>query len=155
MRLTSKGESRFQWMAGAFYEDVYDWWDYGAQIPGYMTTTSWEYAQYLAYYYNASATTSSIRLTRPTSTTSGTYDRTVKQTAVFGELSFDLTENWTVTGGARWFEYEREVSEVRATSRWVSGRRRLRGRRRAWRARARTPTRCSSSRRSTASATRR
>ncbi len=53
MRLTSKGESRFQWMLGAFYEDVYDWWEYGARIPGYKTTTSWEYAQYLAYYYNA------------------------------------------------------------------------------------------------------
>ncbi len=34
VRLTSKGESRFQWMAGAFYEDVYDWWEYGAHDPG-------------------------------------------------------------------------------------------------------------------------
>ena len=31
VRLTSQGDSRFQWMAGAFYEDVYDWWDYGTQ----------------------------------------------------------------------------------------------------------------------------
>ena len=42
-----------------------------------------------------------------------TYDRTIKQTAVFGELSFDLTEDWTVTGGARWFEYERDTFERR------------------------------------------
>ena len=28
-RLTSKGDSKLQWMAGAFYEDVYDWWEYG------------------------------------------------------------------------------------------------------------------------------
>ena len=34
VRLTSKGESRFQWMLGAFYEDVYDWWEYGAHMPG-------------------------------------------------------------------------------------------------------------------------
>ena len=32
VRLTSQGESRFQWMAGAFYEDVYDWWDYGTDL---------------------------------------------------------------------------------------------------------------------------
>ena len=30
-RLTSQGDSKLQWMAGAFYEDVYDWWQYGAQ----------------------------------------------------------------------------------------------------------------------------
>jgi hypothetical protein len=29
-RLTSQGDSKLQWMAGAFYEDVYDWWQYGA-----------------------------------------------------------------------------------------------------------------------------
>ena len=28
-RLTSQGDSKLQWMAGAFYEDVYDWWEYG------------------------------------------------------------------------------------------------------------------------------
>ena len=34
VRLTSQGESKLQWMAGAFYEDVYDWWEYGAKMPG-------------------------------------------------------------------------------------------------------------------------
>ena len=39
VRLTSQGESRFQWMGGAFYEDVYDWWDYGATVPDMVHTT--------------------------------------------------------------------------------------------------------------------
>ncbi len=33
-RLTSQGESKLQWMAGAFFEDVYDWWEYGADGAG-------------------------------------------------------------------------------------------------------------------------
>jgi outer membrane receptor protein involved in Fe transport len=115
VRLTSKGESRFQWMLGAFYEDVYDWWEVSKTIPGYQTTTSWAYAQYLAYYYNAQGYDIQYPLDPTDIYYIGTYDKTVKQTAVFGELSFDLTENWTVTGGARWFEYERDVVEVRAT----------------------------------------
>ena len=28
-RLTSQGDGKLSWMAGAFYEDVYDWWEYG------------------------------------------------------------------------------------------------------------------------------
>ncbi len=28
--------------------------------------------------------------------------------AVFGELSYDLTENFTITAGARWFDYDRK-----------------------------------------------
>jgi outer membrane receptor protein involved in Fe transport len=115
VRLTSKGESRLQWMLGAFYEDVYDWWHVGAHIPGYMTTTSWAYAQYLAYYYNAQGYDIQYPLDPTEIYYTSVFDRTVKQTAVFGEISFDLTDNWTVTGGARWFEYDRETSERRQT----------------------------------------
>ena len=40
------------------------------------------------------------------------FDKTIKQKAVFGEVTYDLTEKWSVTGGARWFEYDRhEVDE--------------------------------------------
>jgi outer membrane receptor protein involved in Fe transport len=113
VRLTSQGESRFQWMAGAFYEDVYDWWHYGSRIPGYKSTTSWEYAQYLAYYYNALGYDIQYPLDPTLIYFSDVLDRSVKQTAVFGELSFDLTDKWTVTGGARWFEYDRDASELR------------------------------------------
>ena len=115
VRLTSKGESRFQWMAGAFYEDVYDWWNYGARIPGLRTTNSWEYAQYLAYYYNSLGYDIQYPLDRTNVYYSDTLDRKVRQKAMFGELSFDLTDKWTATGGARWFEYKRNASELRET----------------------------------------
>ncbi len=45
-RLTSQGESKLQWMAGAFYEDVYDWWEYGDRLTGDLPTrAAWEAAQ--------------------------------------------------------------------------------------------------------------
>ena len=30
---------------------------------------------------------------------------------MFGEITFDLTDSWSVTGGARWFEYDRHEIE--------------------------------------------
>ena len=108
-RLTSLGESRFQWMVGAFYEDVWDWWHYGAVVPGLTNTLAWEAAQYYACYvgpaqgYDAACPVPDTDLYY-----SQVFERTVKQTAIFGELTFDLTDKWSVTGGARWFEYDRE-----------------------------------------------
>ena len=37
----------------------------------------------------------------------GRYDTELDQVAVFGELSFS-TENFTITAGARWFDYDRK-----------------------------------------------
>ena len=113
VRLTSQGESRFTWMAGAFYEDVYDWWHYGSKIPGLETTVAWEYAQYLAYYYNNLGYDVQYPIPDTDIYYSDKFDKTVKQKAVFGELTFDLTERWSVTGGARWFEYDRKDFEIR------------------------------------------
>ena len=48
---------------------------------------------------------------------SDVFDKTIKQTAVFGEVTYDLTDRWSVTGGARWFEYDRNVVGDLATSR--------------------------------------
>lgn len=110
-RLTSQGDSKLQWMAGAFYEDVYDWWEFGEKIvDGDMTqTAAFEEANRIAcediddpalakcpldptqiYYYNQ-------------------YSNKVKQLAFFGELTYALTDKWSVTGGARWFQYDREL----------------------------------------------
>jgi outer membrane receptor protein involved in Fe transport len=108
VRLTSKGESRFQWMAGAFYEDVYDWWHYGAKVPGLTSTDAWPAAQYYAYYYGYDT---HYPIAPTNIYYSNRFEKTVRQKAVFGELTFDLTENWSVTGGARWFEFDRDEVE--------------------------------------------
>ena len=107
VRLTSQGESRLQWMAGAFYEDVWDWWHYGAKVPELESTLTW----YLAQYYAASYGADVVPLPPTDEYYTNFFERTVRQKAVFGELTFDLTDNLSVTGGARWFEFDRQEVE--------------------------------------------
>lgn len=112
-RLTSQGESRLQWMVGAFYEDVYDWWFYGATNPDLTSTTTWETAQTYAY---LAATYYGYDVEYPLPPTDivymNTFDKEIKQTAVFGEVSYNLTDSWLVTGGIRWFEYDRKEFDI-------------------------------------------
>ena len=50
IRLSSQGDSKFQWLLGAFYEDNYDAWDWHWQIPGLVDTPAWGAFNYWAYY---------------------------------------------------------------------------------------------------------
>lgn len=117
IRLTSQSDSRFQWMIGGFYEDVEDFWYYGADTPGLVDTRMWYYAQYLAYFYNGGGYGyyNYIQQYPLDPTTVGyaeTLNRTKEQTAIFGEISYLLNDDWTVTFGGRWFDYQRFESRV-------------------------------------------
>ena len=107
VRLTSQGESRLQWMAGAFYEDVWDWWHYGAKVPGLESTPAWYTANYFAVNYGADV----VPLPATDEYYTNFFEKTVRQKALFGELTFDLTDKWSVTGGARWSEFDRHEVE--------------------------------------------
>jgi outer membrane receptor protein involved in Fe transport len=108
VRLTSQGEGKLHWLAGTFYEDVYDTWLYGARNPSLMQTPSWDVANaYAAYYANYYPFIHS-----PLEPTDFDYSnlmrRTVKQTAVFGEMTYDFTKRFSATFGTRWFEFDRD-----------------------------------------------
>jgi outer membrane receptor protein involved in Fe transport len=107
IRLVSSGDSRFQWMIGAFYEDMNDNWIYGARNPDLADTTMFYYANYWAYWYNYYGYDVQYPLAPTTWEYSDVLDRTVKQTAIFGEVSYRFTDHWTATVGGRWFEFER------------------------------------------------
>ena len=107
VRLTSTGASRFQWMVGAFYEDVDDEWLFGAQNPSLMDTVAWETANYYAYTYYAAYDHIDYPLAPSNVGFYNHFVRAVEQTAAFGELSLGLTDRLTTTLGLRWFEYDR------------------------------------------------
>ncbi len=110
-RLTSLGESKLQWMAGAFYEDVYDWWDYGDYLThgDLADTRAWEEANRIACEDIADPSIAKCPLDPTQIYYFNNYSNKVKQLAFFGELTYALTDRWSITGGARWFEFDREM----------------------------------------------
>jgi len=112
VRLASIGDSRFQWMVGAYYEDTYDAWDWYWVTPNLTSTPAWNALNYLAYWLQNNYNTGTIYPVAPTDRYYGErFERTTKQTAVFGTFGYDLTDDWNVELGVRWFEYDRERTE--------------------------------------------
>jgi len=122
LRLTSSGDSKLQWMVGAYYEDIIDEWYYGARVDDFLNTDSWYsanyyYAYYANYYghynYDCYCYMTNPNVSYPLAPTdvgySNTLDRSIKQTAVFGEVNYDLTDELTFTAGMRWAEYDRDI----------------------------------------------
>ena len=110
-RLTSKGDSRLQWLGGLFFERVHDWWYYGTQNLQFMDTYAWLAANQQALDYKNQGYNIQYPLAPTTTIYADWIDRTVTQTAVFGEVSYKLTDPWTVTVGGRWFNYKRATDQ--------------------------------------------
>ena len=102
-RLQSPGdsESRWAWLVGAFYSEEKGHTEFDSFIRDYEDTQAF---YYLSGIYDFLEPTERWFL--------GRYDTELDQVAVFGELSFDLTENFTITAGARWFDYDRKFVQI-------------------------------------------
>ena len=119
LRLVSKGDTRFQWMVGAYYEDFLNEWYYGAITPGLVNTTAFATAYAYAYaygcpnYYNSYMPNPNQACPLPeTDVIYGTdFSNNVTQTALFGELGYNLTDDLRVYGGFRWAEVDRDKFE--------------------------------------------
>ena len=111
LRLTSTGESRFQWMVGAFYENHKDGWVDDGTIPNLNSTKHWRYTQWR----NCQLVDEGYALANcPAPETNDiwyqdSYRRDITQIAVFSEFDYHITDELKLTAGARWFEYDRYV----------------------------------------------
>lgn len=108
-RLVSTSDSRLQWMVGAFYEKTDDWWDYAFDEVEDLANTpfgSWWQLYYETYIPNTNTWYKEI------------YSAKTEQMALFGELSYRITDRMSATVGARWFEYDRDRHE---TKEWPEG----------------------------------
>lgn len=100
-RLSGSTE-RFNWIAGVYWEDRTEEWDfttYTTNDGGYSASQGW--ANWDTAYWNVS----------PPVTDAWWFsaDRTKWETmAAFGEATFDITDRFSVTAGARWFDVEME-----------------------------------------------
>jgi outer membrane receptor protein involved in Fe transport len=94
-------ESRWAWLAGAFYSKETGHTEFKSFARGYADSPSFAYFNYYEVNY-----LSGNPLTGTDQWWLGVYDTETEQRALFGEVSFDVTEDFTITAGGRWFEYD-------------------------------------------------
>ena len=103
----SDSESRWAWLVGAFYSEEKGHTEFDSFIRDYEDT------QLVRLLRRSAVRTTTGNSLAPTERWFlGRYDTELEQIAVFGELSFDLTENFTITAGARWFDYDRKFAQI-------------------------------------------
>ncbi len=93
-RLSKTGDN-YRWVLGAFYEEKTEYWEYRAKTPEFLESLSYAYWTYL---YAPSGVDPSWWLS--------VDDTDWEQWAVFGNFSYDLTDDLTVEVGARFFDQE-------------------------------------------------
>jgi iron complex outermembrane receptor protein len=103
-RLSSKADSasRWSWLVGAFYSKEKGHTEFGSFVRGYGDTPAFDF-----FNQYEQDSLSGEPLTPTDQWFSGLYESELDQKAVFGELSFDITDSFKITAGGRWFDYER------------------------------------------------
>jgi outer membrane receptor protein involved in Fe transport len=100
LRLSSTAEGPFQWVIGGFYSDVERIYAQRLPTPGYDAAIDAAFgAGFSASIANGFPANSPYNADLP-------YD--IKQLAVFGEGSYELTDQLTATLGARYYDFEEE-----------------------------------------------
>ncbi|MEM7280135.1 MAG: TonB-dependent receptor [Pseudomonadota bacterium] len=118
VRLTSKddGESRFNWLIGVFHEDTNNDWDYITIVDDFAENGGG--GSIFTYYGVAPSDVWFDQGFRDGFTYNGLAGndfngqiQDIDSFAIFGEVSFELTEALTFSAGGRWFSIDRRVNE--------------------------------------------
>lgn len=100
LRISSSGEGPFQWLLGAFYSDVDRVYTQRLPTPGYDVFTDARFGAGTSV-----AVANGFPLNSPYNADLP-YD--IRQTALFGEASYDITEALTATAGLRYYDFKEE-----------------------------------------------
>jgi len=122
-RLTSAEDSgsRWNWLGGVFYNHRENQELFTANVDGLWLgkgTYDTPAGYYLNYYFYAQNGFDS-----PPSNNwfTGTYDTELDQWAVFGEIGFEFTDNFSITLGGRFYDIENDYTVVQAFFQGFSG----------------------------------
>jgi len=100
IRLSSNSDSRFQWLAGAFYSDTDRVYAQRLPTPGY--DAAFDLAN------NPGDAAAARNGFGPDSPFNSDLPYNIEQIAVFGEVSFDITDALQVTVGGRYYDFDEE-----------------------------------------------
>lgn len=111
IRLTSTTDSRFQWMIGAFFENHKDGWVDQGHIQNLDTTKHWRYTQWRSCDLASQGITGVQCPAPPVNNVwyRDSYRRDATQIAAFTEVDYYFSDNLKLTGGLRWFQYDRNT----------------------------------------------
>jgi iron complex outermembrane receptor protein len=91
-RILSKGDGQFNWLAGIFYQDQDERFNQNFPSPGFDALTGG-----LASMFGPP---DNLFVSRPVST--------LEQIALYGEVSYQVTDHLNIVAGMRWFDIERD-----------------------------------------------
>lgn len=106
----SDSDSRWHGLVGFYYGKSERTTRFTSNVEDHIDTPSFAYLNYYAADYSPSLNGS------PPGTWTGSesdgwygsiYDSDIEQKAIFGEVTFDVSERFSVTAGGRWYEIER------------------------------------------------
>jgi iron complex outermembrane recepter protein len=100
LRLSSRDKGRLQWLVGAFYADSDRKYAQRLPTPGYDAFTDAA--------LGAGTSAAVANGYGPNSPYNADLPYNLKQKALFGEMSYDLTRQLTGTAGLRYYDYEEE-----------------------------------------------
>jgi iron complex outermembrane recepter protein len=100
LRLSSTGAGPLQWLVGAFYADTDRKYAQRLPTPGYDAVTDAT--------LGAGTSAAVANGFGPDSPYNADLPYNLKQTALFGEVSYDFTRQLTGTAGVRYYDYEEE-----------------------------------------------
>ncbi|RJT24459.1 TonB-dependent receptor [Chakrabartia godavariana] len=102
LRLSSNGDGPLQWVAGAFYAKTDRFYRQRLPTPGYDAATDATLG---------AGTSAAVANGFPANSPyNADLPYTLKQYAVFGEFTYDVTEKLAATAGGRWYNYKEQRS---------------------------------------------
>jgi iron complex outermembrane recepter protein len=97
IRLTSDGGGAFQWLIGGFYQDIDRTYGQNLPTPGYDQIL-----------ISRGIPPSSAFNAPPDTPYYSHVPFKFKQEAIFGEATYHFTDQWSLTGGARWYSFDED-----------------------------------------------
>ncbi|MGH6786553.1 MAG: TonB-dependent receptor [Novosphingobium sp.] len=101
LRLASNGDGPVQWVVGGFYTNIDRFYRQRLPTPGYQAATDVRFG---------AGTSAAVANGFPdlNSPYNADLPYDIEQLALFGELSYDLTDRLTATAGARYYDFKEE-----------------------------------------------
>ncbi len=100
LRIGSNGDGPFQWVLGGFYSDTDRRYSQTLPTPGYDAFTD--------AVLGAGTSAAVANGFGPNSPYNAVLPYDIRQTALFGEISYDFTDRFTVTAGGRYYDFSEE-----------------------------------------------